>query len=72
MRKQVSPVITIIIIVVVVLTAGVWFWKRASKPDLGRVVPGMGQVDSEGRIMQPEGSRSGGRGGAGGGAAETE
>ena len=67
MRKQVSPVITIVIIVVVVLTAGIWFWKRASKPALENVVPGMGRIDSSGRMAQPEGGRSGGRGGGGGG-----
>ena len=79
MRKQVSPVITIVIIVVVVLTAGIWFWKRASKPPLENVVPGMGRIDSSGRMMQPDSGRGGGggggggRGGGGGGnAAETE
>ena len=66
MRKQVSPVVTIVIIVIVVLAPGIWFWKRASKPPLDNVVPGMGRIDASGRMVQPESSRSGGRGGAGG------
>lgn len=65
MRKQVNPVITIVIIVVVVLAAGIWFWQRTRKPDLSGVVPGMGRIDASGRMVQPESTRGGGRGGGG-------
>ncbi len=55
MRKTVSPVVALVIIAVVVLTAGWWFYKRVKGPGKVMMTPG-GIVDTKtGRVIQRRG-----------------
>ncbi len=52
MRKTVSPAVALVLIAVVVLVAGWWFYKKVKGPGKVMMTPG-GIVDTEtGRVIQ--------------------
>ena len=63
MKKQVNPVMAIVVILIVVIIAVVLFARAATKPK-EMWIPGRGRVDpSTGRLMVPPGETQGWRGG---------
>ena len=56
MRKTVSPVVALVLIAIVVLVAGWWFYKRVKGPGKVMMTPG-GSVDTKtGRVIQRRGA----------------
>jgi len=53
-RKQISPQLTIIVIIVVVLVVGVLFWRAARTKRVTGIVPGMGPMGRRARAVEGE------------------